>query len=43
MGFVIWLLCGLMFLGFGIAAFRAKEPVGFWVNARTPEIENVRA
>lgn len=42
-GFVIWLLCGLVFLGFGIAAFRAKEPVGFWANAKAPEIENVRA
>lgn len=42
-GFVIWLLVSLMFLGFGIAAFRAKEPVGFWSIAKTPEIEHVEA
>lgn len=42
-GFVIWLLVSFMFFGFGIAAFRAKEPVGFWANAKTPEIGDVKA
>ena len=42
-GFVIWILVSVMFLGFGISAFRADKPVGFWANAKIPEIENVRA
>ena len=42
-GFVIWMLVSIMFLGFGISSFRAKEPVGFWANAKTPEIEDVKA
>ena len=42
-GFVIWMLVSMMFLGFGIFSFRAKEPVGFWANVKPPEIENVKA
>ncbi len=42
-GFVIWILVSVMFLGFGISAFRADKPVGFWANAKTPEMEDVPA
>lgn len=42
-GFIIWALCGLLFIGFGISAFSAKEAVGFWANAKVPPIENVVA
>lgn len=42
-GFIIWALCGLLFIGFGISAFSAKEAVGFWANAKVPSIENVAA
>lgn len=42
-GFVIWALCGVMFFCFGIAAFRAEKPVGFWANAEVPEIEDIHA
>ncbi|MDE5864953.1 MAG: hypothetical protein K2K56_09060 [Lachnospiraceae bacterium] len=42
-GFIIWALCGLMFIGFGISAFSAKEAVGFWANAKVPPIEDVTA
>ena len=42
-GFIIWFLCGLMFIGFGISAFKAKEAVGFWANAKVPPIEDVEA
>ncbi len=42
-GFIIWALCGLMFIGFGISAFYAKGAVGFWANAKVPPIENVAA
>lgn len=42
-GFIIWALCGLMFVGFGISAFYAKKAVGFWANAKVPPIEDVAA
>ncbi len=42
-GFVVWMLVSLMFLGFGISAFKADKPVGFFANAKTPEIENMAA
>lgn len=42
-GFVIWMLVSIMFLGFGISAFYSKKPVGFWANAKTPEIEDISA
>ncbi|MCM1497940.1 MAG: hypothetical protein NC124_05685 [Clostridium sp.] len=42
-GFIIWTLCGFLFIGFGISAFRAKEAVGFWANVKVPPIENVTA
>lgn len=41
-GFLIWLFGGVMFIGFGIFAFRAEKPAGFWANAQVPEIENVK-
>ncbi len=43
MGFVIWMLVSLIFLGFGLSSFKAKNPVGFWANVKPPEIENVKA
>lgn len=42
-GFIIWALCGLLFIGLGISAFSAKEAVGFWANAKVPPIEKVAA
>ncbi len=42
-GFIIWILISIMFLGFGISAFYADKPVGFWANAKTPEIEDIPA
>ena len=42
-GFVVWMLVSLMFLVFGICAFKSEKPVGFWANAKVPEIENVAA
>lgn len=37
------MFCGLVFFGFGVAAFRAEKPVGFWANAKVPDIESVKA
>lgn len=42
-GFVIWTLVSIVFFGIGISSFRADKPVGFWANAKTPEIEDVPA
>lgn len=42
-GFIIWVAVGALFFVLGIHAFFAGKPVGFWANAKTPEIENVKA
>ncbi len=42
-GFGIWIIVSLMFVGFGISAFRSQEAVGFWANAKTPEMEDVKS
>ncbi|MGN0295503.1 MAG: hypothetical protein ACI4D3_16025 [Lachnospiraceae bacterium] len=42
-GFIIWAAVGALFFVLGIHAFFAGKPVGFWANAKTPEIENVKA
>lgn len=45
-GFVIWALCGGLFVGIGINSFHAKKPVGFWANVKAlsaDEITDVRA
>lgn len=36
LGYMVWCLFGLLFIGIGAAAFRSEEPVGFWANAKTP-------
>lgn len=40
--FIIWVICGLFFLGMGIYSFRAKKEVGFWANAETLPMKNVK-
>lgn len=42
-GFVIWALCAVLFVLLGVHAFFAQKPVGFWANADTPPIGDVRA
>ena len=42
MGFVIWVICGLLFVGIGIYDYMSKKQVGFWANIEIPEIEDVR-
>ena len=43
--FIIWAICGLFFVGMGIFdLFSKKEKTfGFWANAETLQIENVKA
>lgn len=39
-GFVIWCIAGVIFIGIGISSFCAKEPVGFWVNVKMCEVND---
>ncbi|MBP3544671.1 MAG: hypothetical protein J6J86_10620 [Lachnospiraceae bacterium] len=41
--FIIWALCGAMFVGVGFSALFAKKPMGFWANARMFEVEDVKS
>lgn len=41
-GYVVWVLAGCMFIGFGIHAFRAKKEVGFWANAEVLPMKDVK-
>ncbi len=43
--FIIWAICGLFFVGMGIFDFFSKKekPFGFWANAETLQIGNVKA
>lgn len=41
MGFVIWVICVLLFVGIGIYDYMSKKQVGFWANFDVPEVEDV--
>ena len=41
-GFIIWSLCGCLFIGMGIYAFGAKKAVGFWANAKMFEVTDLK-
>lgn len=41
MGFVIWVICGLLFVGIGIYDYMSKKQVGFWAKFDVPEVEDV--
>ena len=47
MGFIIWTLLGMFFIGEGIYCIKSKKevPIGFWTNGKTPQIEekNIKA
>ena len=42
-GFVIWTAVGLLFVGNGLRCVKAKKATGFWANARTVPIGDVKA
>ena len=44
-GFVIWMLCSVVMVAFGIYAFFSERtmPFGFWANAEVFEVRDVRA
>lgn len=43
--FLIWLCFSVLFIGYGIHAFRSKKvvPFGFWTNAAVFAVKDVRA
>lgn len=41
--FIIWGILGLLLIGIGGYAFRAKKAVGFWANAKTVPIADIRS
>ena len=43
--FVIWIIMGLVFIGLGIYTMYAntQRPFGFWANAKTFEVTDVKA
>lgn len=41
-GFIIWCIVGVLFIGIGIFAFIAQRPVGFWANAKIFEVTDVK-
>lgn len=42
LAFIIWVLVGCMFIGFGIVSFFSKKPSGFWANVKVYEFSDVR-
>ena len=42
MGFMIWALAGLVFVGIGLGSFRAKKAAGFWANLESPQVTDIR-
>lgn len=42
-GFLIWTIMGVMFLAFGIYSLLSKKAVGFWANAKTMDVADVKA
>ena len=40
-GFLIWSICALLFLGTAVYARRSKQAVGFWANVKAPEVSDV--
>lgn len=44
LGFVIWVLCGIAFIGIGIFVWNTKrdKAIGFWANAKPFPVKNVK-
>ena len=41
-GFIIWCICGCIFIGMGIYALFSKKPMAFWANDRFFEVKDVK-
>lgn len=42
-GFIIWMVVGILLFALGVYCFFAKKQVGFWANAKSPKVHNVKA
>ncbi len=42
-GFVIWLIMGILFIVNGLFCFKAKKATGFWANAKTAPIGDIKS
>ena len=42
LAYLLWLLCSCLILGLGIYCFFAKKAVGFWANAETFPVTDVK-
>ena len=40
--FLIWILNSAIFIGIGVLTRFSKKPSGFWANAKTFEVNNIR-
>lgn len=40
---LLWEACAVLFAGIGIFSFLSHKPVGFFANAKPPEIRDVKA
>lgn len=41
-GFILWCVVGVLFLGLAISAWFSGKPVGFWANIKAPEVSDVK-
>lgn len=41
--FIIWALCGVLFLALGIYCFFTEKQVGFWANAKVAPVSDIKA
>lgn len=41
-GFIIWSIVALIFLGIGISTYRAKDAVGFFTGVKPPVVKDVK-
>ena len=41
-GFLIWALAGCFLIGLGVSAFFKKKEAGFWANAKTEPVTDVK-
>jgi hypothetical protein len=42
LGFVIWALVGVLIIALGIKDLFAKKPAGFWANAETIKVSDIK-
>lgn len=42
-GFLAWSICGCLFIALGIYAHFTRKTMGFWANAKAPEMTDVKS